>query len=198
MARMASPPFLPCTGLLSSSAGSTGIPRRRFKGTSKYFRAAKGPASEGSGRALLLARPMPAQGFAPARALRRAAHGRSSTMVSSSNGSLPLEHGIRPCPGRSVLVHDPTSIVATALPEKFVTARASDMNRSMPTIRPTPSSRSGRWLCSPPARVARPGAADARRALGGDDHEHQQRRSAHRRPAGLPSASAMNSDAIVR
>jgi len=34
--------------------------------------------------------------------------------------------------------------VATALPEKLVTALVSDMNRTMPTMSPTPSTRSGR------------------------------------------------------
>ncbi|CKU41173.1 Uncharacterised protein [Mycobacterium tuberculosis] len=43
-----------------------------------------------------------------------------------------------------VFVHEATRMVATALPEKFVSERASDMNRSIPTISPTPSSSSGR------------------------------------------------------
>ncbi|SKS76027.1 Uncharacterised protein [Mycobacteroides abscessus subsp. abscessus] len=43
-----------------------------------------------------------------------------------------------------VLVQVAMSSVATAFPEKLVNARASDMNRSMPTIMPTPSTRSGR------------------------------------------------------
>src|ERR1700750_2077408 len=95
-------------------------------------------------------------------------------MDSSSNGSWPCRTALT-LSLLMVLVHDPTSTVATALPEKLVTARASDMNRSMPTIRPTPSSRSGRWLCRPPApQRARARAAPPRRTLRGDDHEHQQ------------------------
>ena len=54
------------------------------------------------------------------------------------------------------LVQVPITRVATALPAKFVTARASDMNRSMPTIRPTPSTSSGRCEARPPASVASP------------------------------------------
>ena len=42
-------------------------------------------------------------------------------------------------------VQVPIRTVATALPAKFVSARASDMKRSMPTMKPTPSTRSGRW-----------------------------------------------------
>ena len=78
-----------------------------------------------------------------------------SSMVVSSNGRWPAStSSTRP---RLIdLVQVPTSKVATALPEKLVTARASDMKRSMPTIRPTPSTRSGRWEASPPARVASP------------------------------------------
>ncbi len=69
----------------------------------------------------------------------------------------------------------PTSTVATELPAKLVSARASDMNRSMPTITPTPSTSSGRCELSPPARVARPAPVTPGGALGGDDHEDQQR-----------------------
>ncbi len=72
------------------------------------------------------------------------------------------------------LVQVPTSRVATALPEKLVTARASDMKRSMPTITPTPSTRSGRCEASPPAKVASPGAGDPGRTLRRDHHEQQQ------------------------
>ncbi len=46
--------------------------------------------------------------------------------------------------------------MATAFPAKLVSARASDMNRSMPTISPTPSTRAGLCDWSPPARVASP------------------------------------------
>ena len=61
----------------------------------------------------------------------------------SSKGMRPA----RTSPTRSrsyCFVHAPMSRVATALPVKFVTARASDMNRSMPTMTPTPLTRSGR------------------------------------------------------
>jgi hypothetical protein len=56
---------------------------------------------------------------------------------------LPAEHALGLVP---VELADPLPIstVATALPEKFVSARASDMKRSMLTISPTPSTRSGR------------------------------------------------------
>ena len=56
-----------------------------------------------------------------------------------------------------------------------MTARASDMNRSMPTIRPTPSSRSGRCALQAAGQRRQAGAGDTGRALGRDDHEHQQR-----------------------
>jgi hypothetical protein len=87
--------------------------------------------------------------------------------------------------------------VATALPEKFVTARASDMNRSMPTMRPTPSRSSGRWLCRPPARVARPApltpAAPLLATIMNSSNE-----ICSGSDSGSPSAPAMNSEAIVR
>jgi hypothetical protein len=41
--------------------------------------------------------------------------------------------------------------VATALPEKLVTALASDMNRSMPHDEPDTVDEVGRCDCSPPA-----------------------------------------------
>src|ERR1035437_7010967 len=56
----------------------------------------------------------------------------------------------------SWLLQLPISTVATALPVKFAAARASLMNRSIPTIRPTPSSSSGRNDCRPPANAAKP------------------------------------------
>ena len=121
-----------------------------------------------------MTRPMPVQGHAPAPTLRRVARNRRppwSTRRTGPGRSAPR----RPCRRSIVLVHEPTSMVATALPEKLVTARASDMNRSMPTIRPTPSSRSGRWAWSPPARVASPAPLTPAAPLRGDDHEHQQR-----------------------
>lgn len=94
-------------------------------------------------------------------------------------------------------VHVPISSVATALPVKFVSARASDMKRSMPTMTPTPSTRSGRYVCSPPASVARPAPVTpaapfeamimktSRPICSGID-------------IGMPIAVEMNSDAIVR
>ena len=88
--------------------------------------------------------------------------------------------GRRPAPRRAASrssspVQVPISTVATALPAKLVSARASDMNRSMPTIRPTPSSSSGRCDGQPAGERREAGAGDAGGALGGDDHEHQQR-----------------------
>ena len=97
----------------------------------------------------------------------------------------------------SVLVHAPITMVATALPEKLVTARASDMNRSMPTIRPMPSSNSGRWLCRPPASTASPApltpAAPLEAMIMNKSND-----SCSGSVSGLPIASAMNSDAMVR
>ena len=99
----------------------------------------------------------------------------SSTMVVSSKGSLPGQHAGRAGRGRGCSVQWPTRMVATELPAKLVTARASDMKRSMPTIRPTPSSSSGRCEDRPPASVARPAPVTPGGALRGDDHEEQQR-----------------------
>ena len=87
--------------------------------------------------------------------------------------------------------------MAIALPAKLVSARASDMNRSMPTIRPTPSSSSGRWVLSPPARVAMP--APVTPAAPFDAIIMNSRREiCSPMLSGSPSASAMNSEAIVR
>ena len=94
-------------------------------------------------------------------------------------------------------VHAPISTVATALPEKFVTARASDMNLSMPTMIPMPSSSSGRWLCRPAASVASPAPLTPAAPLEAMIMK-ASRPSCSRIDIGLPIASAMNSDAIVR
>ena len=87
--------------------------------------------------------------------------------------------------------------VATALPAKFVSARASDMNRSMPTIRPTPSTSSGRCDCSAPARVARPAPVTPAAPL---DAIIMKSSSEICWPtdSGVPIASATNSEAMVR
>ena len=79
----------------------------------------------------------------------------ASSIVVSSNGRSPASTASS-CSRSTPSVQVPIRTVATALPAKFVSARASDMNRSMPTIRPTPSSSSGRCEARPPARVARP------------------------------------------
>ena len=57
------------------------------------------------------------------------------------------------------LVQRPMSTVATAFPVKFVTARSSELNRSIPTITPTPLTRSGRQVPRPQASVASPAPA---------------------------------------
>ena len=87
--------------------------------------------------------------------------------------------------------------MATELPAKFVSARASDMNRSMPTIRPTPSTSSGRCELSPPARVAMPAPVTPAAPL---DAITMKTSSEICSPidSGSPSASAMNSEAMVR
>jgi hypothetical protein len=88
-------------------------------------------------------------------------------------------------------------MVATALPEKLVTARASDMKRSMPTIRPTPSTSSGRWELRPPASVAMPApvtpAAPFEAIIMNSSNE-----ICSPMDSGAPIASAMNSEAMVR
>jgi hypothetical protein len=87
--------------------------------------------------------------------------------------------------------------VATALPEKFVRARASLIIRSIPTMNPTPSTRSGRWVCRPPANVARPApvtpAAPFDAIIMNTSSE-----TCSPRLKGLSIASAMNRAAIVR
>ena len=117
-------------------------------------------------------------------------------MVISSNGSSPLSTRLA-WSGSNSPTHLPISTVATALPEKLVTARASDMNRSMPTISPTPSTRSGRWAPRPPARVARPAPVTPAAPF---DAMIMNSSSEICSPidSGVPIASAMNSEAIVR
>jgi hypothetical protein len=79
------------------------------------------------------------------------------------------------------------------LPEKLVSARASDMNRSMPTMIPTPSSSSGRWLCSPAASVASPAPLNPDAPLEAIIMK-ANRPSCSELDNGSPSASAMNAD----
>ena len=98
----------------------------------------------------------------------------ASSIVVSSNGSSPSS--TRSSWARSRLsVQWPISTVATELPAKLVSARASDMNRSIPTIRPTPSTSSGRCELSPPARVAMPAPVTPAAPFDAIDHEDQQR-----------------------
>ena len=87
--------------------------------------------------------------------------------------------------------------VATELPAKLVSARASDMNRSIPTIRPTPSSSSGRCEERPPASVARPAPVTPAAPLEAMIM-NTSREICSPMLSGSPSASAMNSDAMVR
>ncbi|SKX95452.1 Uncharacterised protein [Mycobacteroides abscessus subsp. abscessus] len=78
-----------------------------------------------------------------------------------------------------------------------MTARASDMKRSMPTISPTPSSMAGWWACRPPARVASPApltpAAPFEAMI-----MKTSRLICAPIESGAPMASAMKIDAIVR
>ena len=71
------------------------------------------------------------------------------------------------------------------------------MKRSMPTITPTPSTRSGRWACSPPASVASPAPVTPAAPF---DAIIMNTSSDTCSPmeSGVPMALAMNSDAIVR
>lgn len=80
---------------------------------------------------------------------------------------------------------------------KFVSARASDMNRSMPTMRPTPSTSAGRCDCRPPASVARPAPVTPAAPL---EATTMNSSSEICSPidSGASVAEAMNSDAIVR
>ncbi|SHW69373.1 Uncharacterised protein [Mycobacteroides abscessus subsp. abscessus] len=89
------------------------------------------------------------------------------------------------------------SSVATAFPEKLVNARASDMNRSMPTIMPTPSTRSGRWLCNPAASVAIPAPVTPAAPLDAIIM-NASREICSPTDRGAPMASATNNEAIVR
>ena len=117
-------------------------------------------------------------------------------MVGSSNGSVAGEHRVELLPVEAV-GPVPMSTVATALPAKLVSARASDMKRSMPTIRPTPSTSSGRWLDRPPASVARPAPVTPAAPLEAMIMK-TSREICSPMLSGSPSASAMNSEAIVR
>ena len=110
---------------------------------------------------------MPSSSGKSARRARRASWSRRTGRRRPAPG--------RAGPGRALPVQVPTSTVATALPAKLVSARASDMNRSMPTIRPTPSTSSGRCELQAAGQRRQAGAGDAGGALGGDDHEQQQR-----------------------
>ncbi len=87
--------------------------------------------------------------------------------------------------------------VAIELPAKFVSARASLIIRSMPTMKPTPSTRSGRCDWRPPARVARPAPVTPAAPL---EAMTMKTSSPICWPMlnGLSRASAMNSEAIVR
>ena len=74
-----------------------------------------------------------------------------------------------------VLVQLPISMVATALPEKLATARASDMNRSIPTITTDAVEQFRAVALQAAGQDGQARAADTRGALRGDDHERQQR-----------------------
>ncbi len=119
----------------------------------------------------------------------------SSTSV-SSNGTRPASTSEARALSIS-LVQVPIRMVATALPAKFVRARASLMKRSMPTIRPTPSTSSGRCDWRPPASVARPAPVTPAAPF---DAMTMNTSSEICWPSGsgLPIASATNSEDIVR
>ena len=115
-------------------------------------------------------------------------------MVISSNGSSPLST-LLTLSLSTVLVHAPTTSAATALPEKFVSARGLGHEPVDATMSPTPSSSSGRWACSPPASVAKPAPLTpaAPYAI-----MNNSRPTCSATDNGSPNASAMNSDAMVR
>ena len=137
-----------------------------------------------------------ARAVATSRPVRRRPRGVSSSIVVSSNGRSPASTASS-CVRSTPPVHVPMSTVATELPAKLVSARASDMKRSMPTTSPTPSSSSGRCEDSPPARVASPAPVTPAAPL---DAMTMKTSSEICSPmlSGSPSASAMNSEAIVR
>ena len=78
-----------------------------------------------------------------------------------------------------------------------MTARASDMNRSMPTISPTPSTRSGRWEASPPDSTASPAPVTPAAPFDAIIMKTSSEICSGS-VSGVPIASAMNSEAIVR
>jgi hypothetical protein len=71
------------------------------------------------------------------------------------------------------------------------------MNRSMPTISPTPSSSSGRCAERPPASVARPAPVTPAAPFDAMTM-NTSREICSPMLSGSPSASAMKSEAIVR
>ena len=95
------------------------------------------------------------------------------------------------------------AIVATELPIALVSARPSDMMRSMPTTSAIPTAIASAEknvppkACSDAVSVTRPGAGDARGALGGQDHQPGERDLLADRHV-LPEAWTMNSAPSVR
>jgi urease accessory protein UreH len=71
------------------------------------------------------------------------------------------------------------------------------MKRSMPTMTPTPLTRSGRNACRPPARVARPAPVTPAAPLEAMIM-NTSRPICSGIDIGIPIPVAMNSDAIVR
>src|SRR5664279_5047719 len=117
-------------------------------------------------------------------------------MSVSSKGSSP--ENTRSACGRSISLTQPAiTRVATALPEKLVSARASDMNRSTATIRPTPGTRSGRCEARPPPSVARPAPVTPAAPLEATIMKTSND-SCSLQDSGAPMALAMNNEAIVR
>ena len=85
-----------------------------------------------------------------------------------------LERCFAPILSGKVSWEETFAAIRAAGPEKLVSARASDMNRSTATIRPTPGTQVGAVRGEAAAQRGQAGAGDAGRALGGDDHEDQQ------------------------
>ena len=86
----------------------------------------------------------------------------------------------------------PTTIVATPLPMRFVTAIASPMNRWIPRISATPATGMSAGRRQRRRQHDERGAGDAGRAFRRDQEQRQQHRAAATAPSGVLVACAMN------
>ena len=97
---------------------------------------------------------------------------RSSTSTASGLSSTSRRRSLS-----SPFCQAATTSEPTPLPITLVMARASDMNRSMPTISAMPTAGMAEWAskaCSEAARVTRPAPVTPAAPLRGDQHEQQQ------------------------